>query len=80
MIREMLRLLKNLARWFVSHLISPRTALLFGEPFFRVKGMRPKGYEIDQSQAKRVVVVRLDETSDVVMTTPFLRKLGRNLP
>ncbi|MEM1995641.1 MAG: glycosyltransferase family 9 protein [Thermoplasmatales archaeon] len=36
--------------------------------------------DFDLSQVKRVLVIRLDEIGDVVMTTPFLRELRRNLP
>lgn len=64
----------------VSILISPRVAWLFGEPFFWLTGRRRKRRQIDLSQIKRVLVVRLDEIGDVVMTTPFLRELRRNLP
>jgi len=35
---------------------------------------------IDLSQIKRVLVVRLDEIGDVVLTIPMLRELRRNLP
>ncbi|MBT8763361.1 glycosyltransferase family 9 protein [Desulfohalobiaceae bacterium Ax17] len=54
--------------------------LSIGEPFFWLMGMRRKGREIDLTQVKRVLVVRLDEIGDVVMMTPFLRELRRNLP
>jgi len=80
MMRGMLKLPKTLARRFLSYLTSPRTALLFGEPFFWLLGIQRKRQEIDLSQIKRVLVVRLDEIGDVVMTTPFLRELRRNLP
>jgi len=32
------------------------------------------------SEAKRILVVRLDEIGDVVLTTPFLRELRKNVP
>jgi heptosyltransferase-2 len=35
---------------------------------------------IDLTQIERILVVRLDEIGDVVLTTPFLRELRRNLP
>lgn len=43
-------------------------------------GMCPRNRKINLSEVKRVLVVRLDEIGDVVMTTPFLRELRRNLP
>jgi heptosyltransferase-2 len=36
--------------------------------------------KIDLSQIKRILIVRLDGIGDVVLTTPFLRELRRNLP
>jgi len=74
------RLAKIAARWVLSWLISPHVALLFGEPLFWIFGRRWKGRHFGLSQAKRVLVVRLDEIGDVVMTTSFLRELRQNLP
>lgn len=39
-----------------------------------------KNSNIDLSEIKSVLVIRLDEIGDVVMTSPFLRELKRNLP
>ncbi|WP_041975135.1 glycosyltransferase family 9 protein [Pyrinomonas methylaliphatogenes] len=73
--------MKFIVRHKLRWLTSPSVALAFGESFFRLLGMRCKGREIDLlSQVKRVLIVRLDEIGDVVMTTPFLRELRRNLP
>lgn len=59
---------------------SPKAVSLLGEPLFWFLGLRRKRPEMDLSQVKRALVVRLDEIGDVVMTTPFLRELRRNLP
>ena len=40
----------------------------------------PQNKKIDLKSLRRVVVIRLDKIGDVVMTTPFLRELRRNLP
>ena len=74
------RFAMSAVRSILSSLTSPRAARLLGGPFFWLLGLRRRGREIDISQAKRVLVVRLDEIGDVVMTTPFLRELRRNLP
>ena len=78
--QRIVRPIKSAARILLSSLTSPRTALLVGEPFFWLLGMRAKKRVAKLRKAKRVLVVRLDEIGDVVMTTPLLRELRRNLP
>jgi lipopolysaccharide heptosyltransferase II len=71
---------KSLVSHFLRWLMSPQATRLIGEPLFWLMGRRRNGSEIVLSQVKRVLVVRLDEIGDVVMTTPLLRELRRNLP
>lgn len=59
---------------------SAQVAHFIGEPFFWFLGLRGKRREIALSLVKRVLIVRLDEIGDVVLTTPLLRELRRNLP
>lgn len=59
---------------------SPFITKLICDPFFRHRGRRQHNTDINLSQIKRVLVIRLDEIGDVVMTSPFLRELRRNLP
>ncbi len=61
-------------------LISPQMAYFVGEPFFWLLGLRRNAKKVDFFKAKRVLVVRVDEIGDVVLSTPFLRELRRNLP
>jgi ADP-heptose:LPS heptosyltransferase len=68
------------ARHLVDFLTSPHVAFLVGEPTFWLLGMRGWRRKNDLSQVKRVLVVRLDQIGDVMLTTPFLRELRRNLP
>jgi ADP-heptose:LPS heptosyltransferase len=68
------------ARHLVRFVTSPHVTYLVGEPTFWLLGMRGRTRKNDLSQVKRVLVVRLDEIGDVVLTTPFLRELRRNLP
>jgi heptosyltransferase-2 len=42
--------------------------------------MRKGPNDSNLSRAERVLIVRLDEAGDVVLTSPFLRELRRNLP
>jgi heptosyltransferase-2 len=71
---------KVIARSVLGRLISPRVVLFFGEPFFWLLGRRGKERHTEFPRHKRVLVVRLDEIGDAVMTTPFLRELRHNLP
>jgi heptosyltransferase-2 len=71
---------KFAARRVLSWVTSPYSARLFGEPLFWLLGFRRRRQEVDLSQVKRVLAVRSDEIGDVVLTTPFLRELRRNLP
>jgi len=79
MFSKLLRVLKAIVKRALSWLATPQAAILFGEPFFHLAGMRRRNTG-SLSQVKRALVVRLDEIGDVVMTTSFLRELRRNLP
>jgi heptosyltransferase-2 len=70
----------NLLRRSIDSVLLPGAARLVGEPFFRLLGQRRKKGEIDPSQVRNVLVVRLDEIGDVLLTSPFLRELRRMLP
>src|SRR6266576_1143293 len=61
--------------WWLIH----RLLLFFGNLLFLFLGRRSQNGRVDLSQIKHVLVVRLDEIGDVVLTTPFLRELRRNL-
>lgn len=74
------RYIKKLSHYILWWPASPRITRLFGEFFFRLTGMRAKHLNTDFSQIKSILVVRLDEIGDVVMTTPFLRELRRLFP
>jgi heptosyltransferase-2 len=70
---------KSVVQWILFWLTSTRVVLFIGEPFFWLLGLRGKRQEIDLSQVKRVLIVRLDGMGDLVLTTPFLRELRCNL-
>lgn len=62
--------------WSLTHVLLPGVV----EPFFRlVDHRRGVGFP-DVSRTRRVLVVRLDEIGDVVLTSGFLRELRRNAP
>ncbi|MFA4981713.1 MAG: glycosyltransferase family 9 protein [Candidatus Omnitrophota bacterium] len=58
----------------------PLFIFFIGEPVFWILGRRWNRKKIDMPHLKRVLVVRLDGIGDVVLTTPFLRELRKNLP
>ena len=60
--------------------LSPRIARAIGEPIFAGMGMRQGPTALALSRARRVLVVRLDDIGDVVLTSPLLRELRRTLP
>lgn len=77
-------LLKQVA-WILTNkmsswVTSPRVTYYLGEPLFWVMGMRRKGRRFELTGIKKVLVVRLDGIGDVVLSTPFLRELRKNLP
>jgi ADP-heptose:LPS heptosyltransferase len=57
-----------------------RFAWLLGEPGFSLLGFRRRGEGESLTRARRLLVVRLDETGNVVLASPLLRELRRNLP
>ena len=71
------RLKSKLKASFLSLVSSVTLAL--GEPLFWLMGRRRKSQPA-LSDARRVLVVRLDQIGDLVLTTPFLRELKRNAP
>ena len=55
-------------------------ATTVGRPLYRLAGQRPGSRPKRLHELKRVLVVRVDEIGDVVLTSPLLRELRRNLP
>jgi heptosyltransferase-2 len=50
---------------------------ILGNPFYKLMGENRVQVNMNLLPVERVLVVRLDEIGDVVMTTPFLRELRR---
>ncbi|MCC7104924.1 MAG: glycosyltransferase family 9 protein [Chloroflexi bacterium] len=68
--------LARLAAWLTWQ-CSPALAVTFGEPIFRLLGRRQAR---DAAAPQRILVLRLDEIGDVVLSTGFLRELRRSFP
>ncbi len=68
--------LKNILFWPIS----PHVTKIISEPLLRYKNRRLRKRSYRLSNIKSVLVVRLDQIGDMVMTTPFLRELRWNLP
>ncbi|MBW4643788.1 MAG: glycosyltransferase family 9 protein [Goleter apudmare HA4340-LM2] len=77
---------KYWARQILDWLASPRVTKFHGELFFRLISRRKNNYQkfvsqqINLTKIEKVLVVQLDAIGDVVISTPFLRELRRNLP
>jgi heptosyltransferase-2 len=67
---------KRIVDWAAS----ANATLRAGEVFFSLAGFRKRAKQVPLRELRRILVVRLDEIGDVVMTSPFLRELRRNAP
>jgi lipopolysaccharide heptosyltransferase II len=75
----MLRRLKSsLMAWL--RILDSFGCLALGESVFRLLGMRRGTPAAELAQMQRLLVLRLDQIGDVVMTAPLLRELRRNAP
>lgn len=70
--------LKSSLKALFLSLVSAGT-LALGEPLFWLIGRR-RASQPALADARRILVVRLDQIGDLVLTTPFLRELKRNAP
>lgn len=72
---------KSFLRLAQDWVTSPQAAYFLGEPFFWILGLDRNRHDANLSQVNQVLVVRVENgIGDMVMTTPFLRELRRNLP
>jgi len=71
---------KSLVQQALKGAMSAQSARLAGGAIYRLSGREEKERKIDVSRMRRVLVLRLDEIGDVVLTSAFLRELQRNLP
>lgn len=72
-------LTRTLASRALTAIASPRVAFAVGWPCYALAGRRPSR-DIALKSLTAILVVRLDEIGDMVLTTPFLRELRRNAP
>lgn len=77
---KIVRAIEAIAHYLLYSLTSVRVALLFGGPLYRLTGRWRNAREIRLTEVRRVLLVRLDLIGDMVLTTPLLRELRRNLP
>jgi len=67
--------------WVPGPLRATRSfARAIGEPILRRAERFAPSEEIQLSELRRVMMIRLDEIGDLVLMTPFLRELRRSLP
>ncbi len=72
--------MKKLLSRIAFRLTSPQLVSHCGELLFRLAGCRANTPTCLLPEARSVLIVRLDEIGDVVLTTPLFRELRRNLP
>lgn len=73
------KVLRRLIDAFVMWLTSPGLAVVVGETLYKLFGFRRKGpFRIDK--VKSVLIVRLDQIGDAVLTTPLIREVRRSMP
>jgi heptosyltransferase-2 len=70
---------RALASQVLNAMTTPEAACAVGRPLYFLAGRRADK-EISLKSVRAILVVRLDEIGDVVLTTPFLRELRRNAP
>jgi len=73
------RIAGAVTRFISRQLTSSRLAFLWGRAPSRNFLEAPAG-PVDVASVRKILVVRVDEIGDVVLTTPFLRELKRHLP
>lgn len=72
--------MKELLSRIAFRLTSPQLAFSVGELVFKWRGQRADAPVNLLPEVRNVLIVRLDEIGDVILTTPLLRELRRNLP
>lgn len=78
-VRNIVRLASRL-RWILGGMASARVMAAIGCPVYALLRGSEQDAKFDLLKVKSILVVRLDEIGDVVMTTPFLRELRCNVP
>lgn len=58
----------------------PLATLLLGQPIYHFSRRIVKDENIPVSSLRNIIVIRLDEIGDLVLTSPFLRELRYNFP
>lgn len=72
---------KNALTFPLRLLLAPSAVLRLGEPLFRLMGRRSEHAAANDFRSyQRLLVIRLDEIGDVVLSTAFVRELRRQFP
>ncbi len=70
---------RTLARRVLNAMTTSQLARAVGRPLYFLAGRRAHR-QVSLKRARAILVVRLGEIGDTVLTTPFLRELRRNAP
>lgn len=75
-----MRILDHLPAWPGQTNFVTRTMSVLGAPVLALAAKSRADGDIDLAGLKSILIVRLDQIGDVVLTTPFIRELRRNAP
>ena len=67
-------------KYTLNNFLLPKSIYTIFEPLFKLFLMRRKTDPFSLEKVNRVLIVRLDEIGDVVMTGPLIREIRRNIP
>lgn len=67
------------ARYCLAFIVSPKVTKGVGEILFALAGRRGRK-EIDLRRVRRILIIRLDNIGDVILTTPLFGALRRRFP
>lgn len=66
--------------WIIDLVTTPTMTVSIGKPFFWCMRLGSRKKAENDIAEKNILIVRLDEIGDIVLTTPFIRELRHNYP
>ncbi|MCL6621940.1 MAG: hypothetical protein K6T55_07525 [Syntrophobacterales bacterium] len=60
--------------------VGPLATWVLGHPLYHIYRRIPSNYNLSRNSLEKIIIIRLDEIGDLILTSPFIRELRRNLP